>query len=177
MTYPVKMYQYHAWANQAIFNRLLELPGELYNQKIHSVFPSVAAALIHIYTVDFCWLKVLTGWDMKDALTEAHQMGGELEDLGAEELQLRFIELSDGYLSFFRGHPDLEQLITLDNPYAGIRDTRQSEIVLHVVNHGTYHRGNIAAMLRQLGSSSTMTDYAFFWYQEEAAVHPPFVNR
>lgn len=39
-------------------------------------------------------------------------------------------------------------------------------MVLHVVNHGTYHRGNISAMLHQLGDSSVMTDYAFYWYSE-----------
>nr|WP_305586406.1 DinB family protein [Fictibacillus sp. WQ 8-8] len=41
-------------------------------------------------------------------------------------------------------------------------------MVLHVVNHGTYHRGNISAMLHQLGDSSVMNDYAFYWYSENA---------
>jgi uncharacterized damage-inducible protein DinB len=56
----------------------------------------------------------------------------------------------------------------LDNPFAGIRQTRLSEIVLQVTNHGTYHRGNISTMLRQLGHASAMNDYALFWYQEAA---------
>lgn len=57
MNYPVKMYEYHVWANQAIFNRLLELPGELHNQKITSIFPTVSEALIHIYTADLGWIN------------------------------------------------------------------------------------------------------------------------
>ena len=32
----------------------------------------------------------------------------------------------------------------------------------HVVNHGTYHRGNITAMIRQLGHSSTMMDFVLY---------------
>jgi uncharacterized damage-inducible protein DinB len=36
------------------------------------------------------------------------------------------------------------------------------EILLHVVNHGTYHRGQIAAMLRQLGHVPPSTDFIYF---------------
>ncbi|MGC6588460.1 DinB family protein [Paenibacillus sp. Dod16] len=162
MNYPVKMYEYHVWANQAIFNRLLELPGELHNQKITSIFPTVSEALIHIYTADLGWINILSGMDMQQALTEAFQLREELESISLEDLNLRFIELSERFTAFLGQNPDLERMIRLDNPYAGIRDTRLSEIMLHVVNHGTYHRGNIAAMMRQLGSSSAMTDYAFF---------------
>ncbi len=54
----------------------------------------------------------------------------------------------------------------LDNPWASLRETSLSEMILHVVNHGTYHRGNISAMLHQLGDSSVMTDYAFYWYSD-----------
>jgi uncharacterized damage-inducible protein DinB len=38
----------------------------------------------------------------------------------------------------------------------------------HVVNHGTYHRGQIATMLRQLGNKSQSTDLILF-YRERAA--------
>jgi uncharacterized damage-inducible protein DinB len=36
-------------------------------------------------------------------------------------------------------------------------------MVRHVVNHGTYHRGQVAAMLRQLGYSPPPTDYLVFF--------------
>ncbi len=35
-------------------------------------------------------------------------------------------------------------------------------ILNHVVNHGTYHRGNVTAMLRQQGYAGVATDYLFF---------------
>ncbi len=37
-----------------------------------------------------------------------------------------------------------------------------SEILLTLVNHGTYHRGNISTMLRQVGAASVSMDYAFY---------------
>jgi|GEM_PF-4543656 len=119
MNYPVKMYEYHVWANQAIFNRLLELPGELYNRTITSVFPTVSEALIHIYTVDLGWMNILSGKDMGSALAEAYQLREELEEISLEDLNLRFIELADRYAAFLRQQPDLERMIRLDNPYAG----------------------------------------------------------
>lgn len=54
----------------------------------------------------------------------------------------------------------------MDNPYAGILNTRYSEFI-QVVNHGTYHRGNLSAMLRQIGHSSVMREYGLFMYQDE----------
>ena len=39
------------------------------------------------------------------------------------------------------------------------------QIVLHVVNHGTLHRGQVMAMLRQLGHVPPGTDYLFYHLQ------------
>lgn len=43
-------------------------------------------------------------------------------------------------------------------------NTSAAELVPHVVNHGTYHRGNITAMLRQMGYASTSTDYGLYLF-------------
>jgi len=57
--------------------------------------------------------------------------------------------------------------MSIEHPKYGRLNTRFSEIVHHVVNHGTYHRGNIAAMLRQLGYSSIPTDFVFYLYENQ----------
>ena len=75
-----------------------------------------------------------------------------------------YAELSVRFKAFLKDQSDLEKKITLDNPYAGVRETSLAEMVLQVVNHATYHRGNVTAMLRQMGYASVMTEYALFWY-------------
>ena len=40
-----------------------------------------------------------------------------------------------------------------------------SEMMLHLVNHGTYHRGQVTAMLRQLGAKPLATDLILFYRQ------------
>jgi len=38
----------------------------------------------------------------------------------------------------------------------------------HVINHGTYHRGQVTMMLRQLGARPTSTDLIqFYWMREQ----------
>jgi uncharacterized damage-inducible protein DinB len=41
-------------------------------------------------------------------------------------------------------------------------------LLRHVVNHGTYHRGQIANMMRQVGAAPPSTDY-FLWAMEQHA--------
>jgi uncharacterized damage-inducible protein DinB len=37
-----------------------------------------------------------------------------------------------------------------------------AEVLVHVANHGTYHRGQVATLLRQLGKVPIATDYLLF---------------
>ena len=43
------------------------------------------------------------------------------------------------------------------------------QIVMHVVNHGTLHRGQIVGMLRQLGVKAPATDIVFYYYEQKTA--------
>lgn len=165
--HPVEMYNYHAWANQTIMGRIRELPSSVLSQEVNSSFPTIAHALSHIYAVDKTWYLVLTGTEMPEALQTCMPLHKSTLD-SVDGYAKAFDELAEQYKTWFRSQADLEQTILLDNPYAGIRQTRLSEIVLQVVNHGTYHRGNVSTMLRQLGHASTLNDYALFWYQETA---------
>ncbi|MFM1654683.1 DinB family protein [Brevibacillus sp. B_LB10_24] len=167
MTDCIAMYDYHVWANKRMFARLKELPPAVYKQEVQSIFSSIAKAMAHIYMVDDNWLQVLSGTSMREALAFWQQHQDEAEAKTIEELEAMYSDLADRYRAFFRQQADLEKAIVLDNPYAWIRDTRLSEIIMQVVNHGTYHRGNVSAMLRQMGHASVMTEYALFWYQDE----------
>ena len=165
MNHPIEMYNYHTWANQTILGRIKELPSSVLSQEVNSSFPTIAHALSHIYAVDKMWYLVLTGNGMQEALQACIPLNESILS-SVDEYAHNFAELAEQYREWFRSQTDLEQTILLDNPFASIRQTRLSEIVLHVVNHGTYHRGNVSTMLRQLGHASTMNDYSLFWYQE-----------
>lgn len=165
--HPVEMFNYHIWANQTILGRIKELSPSVLNQEVNSSFPTIAHALSHIYAVDTMWYLVLTGTGMPEAFHKSIPLNMSILD-SVDEYANLFAQLSEQYKEWLQNQTDLEQTILLDNPFAGIRQTRLSEIVLHTANHGTYHRGNISTMLRQLGHASTMNDYSLFWYQMPA---------
>jgi len=167
MNQPVTMYQFHVWANQRMFDRLKELPREIYTQEVQSIFPTVSAAMAHIYMTDSVWMDILAGKSMNEALAYMLPKEKELGEKSLEELEAMYASLAERFQVFLNQQEDLEQTIMLDNPYAGKRETRLSEIILQVVNHGTYHRGNVSAMLRQMGHASIMTEYALFWYHSD----------
>lgn len=169
MNHPEQMYNYHTWANQTILGRIKELPPSVLIEEVNSSFPTLAHALNHIYVVDKMWYLVLTGMDMREALQACMPLNENILGSVDEYIQI-FARLTDQYCEWFQSQDNLEQTVLLDNPFAGIRQTRLSEMVLHLVNHGSYHRGNISTMLRQLGHASVMNDYALFWYQEPAKV-------
>ncbi|MED4162890.1 DinB family protein [Halalkalibacterium halodurans] len=161
------LYQYNVWANGRIMEHLQTISPEKYEQEIKSVFPSLAKVCSHLYLVEYLWLDILEGKDMGVALEEVFQLQHETDALPLEELEAAYRTLSERFLSFLEKEENLERRILLNNPYVGERETSLAEIVLHAANHGTYHRGNISAMLHQLGDASVMTDFAFYMYQED----------
>jgi uncharacterized damage-inducible protein DinB len=163
--HPATMYAYHVWANQVILERIRELPSEVLNLEVNSSFPTLAHALSHIYAVDKMWYLVVTGTGMQEAFEECRPLNTSILDTVEPYMDL-YGELSGQFHQWLRDQTDLEQTLLLDNPFAGVRQTRLSEMLFHLVNHGTYHRGNISTMLRQLGYASAMNDYAFFCYRE-----------
>ncbi|UOQ91643.1 hypothetical protein MUO14_13880 [Halobacillus shinanisalinarum] len=84
---------------------------------------------------------------------------GSIEDM--EEL---FANLAQEYRLFLQDKQGEEQ-ITVEHPEFGTLTASYSDLIQHVVNHGTYHRGNITAMLRQLGYEGASTDYIFYLYE------------
>ncbi|WP_458125612.1 DinB family protein [Paenibacillus sp. Z3-2] len=169
MNHPEQMYNYHTWATQTILSRIKELPSSVLSQEVNSSFPTIAHALSHIYAVDKMWYLVLTGTGMPEALQACIPLNSEINGSIDEYIQC-FADLSVQYKEWLQGQTDLEKTVLLDNPFAGVRETSLSEMVFHLVNHGTYHRGNVSTMLRQLGHASIMNDYSLFWYQELAQV-------
>ncbi|MCC9022154.1 DinB family protein [Bacillus nakamurai] len=165
MTNPaLQLYEYNTWANQQIFSRLKELPKDVYRQEVESVFPSIAGVLAHVYLSDVGWIDVFSGKRLEDTLRSAEERKEEIVSKDIEEMEEMFFELSDRYKSFLQPDENINQPLVIEHPSGDVMKTSVSDMVLHVVNHGTYHRGNITAMLRQMGYASVPTDYGVYLY-------------
>ena len=161
----LQLYDYNVWANERIFGQLKELPKDIYDREIQSVFPSISETLVHIYSADTIWLGVMKENSMDEIQASIIQTHENTKDKRLEEMEMLFYDLSKKYRDFFNNESDLDKEISPEHPKYGRLETYLSELVHHVVNHGTYHRGNLTAMIRQQGYSSIATDYVFYLYE------------
>lgn len=158
----IQQYDYHKWANTRIIERLKELPDKVYDQEIKSVFSSIQEVIIHIYQVDGMWLSVMSGDSFSQTMEIIKQLKERSTGKDLAEMEKRYEEVAGQYEAFLNGLDDPDESITIHHPTYGELDTRVTDLVKHVVNHGTYHRGNITAMLRQQDHAGVPTDYIFY---------------
>lgn len=161
----IRRYNYHKWANERTFDHLKSLPDEIYDHQITNVFPSIRETIAHIYQVDGMWLSVMSG----DTFDQTKRVIGELltkmGDKSLFHMQDLYNELTGEFDSFLKSRENLDAMIDIEHPQYGKRNLAISDLVEHVVNHGTYHRGNITSMIRQQSHSGVPTDYIFYLYE------------
>ena len=140
--YFLRLYQYNAWSNNRVIDCLLR--QNVKDEKMLSLMG-------HIVAAQFLWLhriKALPPPDLKlwGAYT-LDQVKGLAEEAGKQ--WLAFVEETD----------DFNREITYKN-YTGDPYTNNVEmIMIHLVNHSSYHRAQIAMLLRQKGFEPVNTDF------------------
>ncbi|WP_144635578.1 DinB family protein [Priestia megaterium] len=162
--FTLKFFDFHVWANEQIFKRLKELPEDTYHQKVESVFSSISSVLSHVYLSDLGWLEVFCGGSMSYALKLAEQQKEQTGGKNLEEMRIMFHKLAERYKEFLNQEENLNKSIIIENPAGGTMETSVNDLLPHIANHGTYHRGNITAMLRQMGYASIPTDYGLYLF-------------
>ncbi|WHY80064.1 DinB family protein [Neobacillus sp. WH10] len=161
----MQIFDYHLWANKLVLKHLKELPGEVRFQEVQSVFPTIYDTIFHMYQVDYVWLRVLKGDSFDSIIQSVTRLQDEKLERSLEKLEQNYLQLSAEYRDFIDGHENLNAITTIHHPSYGTLKASYFELLQHVVNHGTYHRGNITAILRQQGYKGTQTDYVFYLYQ------------
>ena len=161
----VHQYNYHTWANNRFFDHLNELPVEVYEKEVESVFPTISEVIAHVYQVDGLWLSVMSGNSFDKTLTIIDRVKKESAEKSLVQMQKLYAELNHDYQTFLDDIDDFELPITVNHPKHGSLDTTVAQLVQHVVNHGTYHRGNITAMLRQQGHAGIPNDYIYYLFE------------
>lgn len=159
----LSMYAYHTWANTILFDHLKQLPAGTCNKQIKSVFPSVFEVLMHIYIVDCGWLSLVLkeyhSDDYETIIRTINRLKEETKDNSLDELAHKQQLLALKVNTFIRNND-----MSHSEMFSGAPMTYE-QVINHIVNHGTYHRGNVTAMLHQLDYKGVPTDYAAYLYQ------------
>ena len=157
------LYEFNAWANQITLQAVGALSTEQFVRELGSSFSSVRDTLVHIYGVEWVWLERLRGRS-----PAGFPATKEFADVG--KLKLRWTELETIQLQYARGitQADLEEVVEYKTLSFGPGRNPRWQMMQHVVNHGTYHRGQVTTLLRQLGSRAVGTDLITFYRENKA---------
>ncbi len=150
---------YSAWANEQRFEVLRTLsPAQLVAP--HSCNPGgILGVLGHIYTVDQIWQAHLEGRD--HGLTSRHP----IQPLSLSGWVVGQRKLDHWFIDFSQTQTDLFLNEEVDFRFVDGRHgtlTRR-DMLFHVVNHKTYHRGYVATMLYQFGMQPPTMDLPVFF--------------
>jgi uncharacterized damage-inducible protein DinB len=157
------LFEYNAWADRRALDAAAALSNEQFLKPLGSSFTSVRDTLAHLYGAEWIWLERFTG-NSPSALPDVAQFA----DLAS--LRTAWAPLENRLLDFVNGlsQADLELTLEYKTMKFGTYKNPLWQSMQHVVNHGTYHRGQITTMLRQLGAQPVSTDLMHF-YRERAA--------
>jgi len=138
---------YHYWARDRLLEALDPLTPEQFTRDMGNSFRSIRDTVAHIYAADFVWYtrwigetpSSLIAYDTfpdVDSLRRSWvdlegKVGGFVESLGeagvSRVFEYKLLSGAEGASPF-------------------------CEMLTHVVNHGSYHRGQVTTLLRQLGA-------------------------
>jgi uncharacterized damage-inducible protein DinB len=148
-----QLYDYHFWANERMLEHLALYP-EIFTRPAAGPFPSIGRTFEHIYDVDRLWFS-----RMKKAGGTA---GTETHFTTAMEAKKAFANLQKEVSDFLLTEPDGHKIIKYQDKKGVSFENTLTELITHIVNHGTSHRGNVAVMLHQAGYGSCPTDFIYF---------------
>jgi len=157
------LYKYNYWASGRLMSVVDTLSQEQFLRELGSSHRSIRGTLVHIMGAEWIWLSRWRGQSPKALLSE--------EDFpDAESLKRRWREVERQMLDFVWGlkEEDLRQRISYTTTEGAPYTSPLWQMMLHVVNHSTYHRGQVTSMLRQIGIEPKGTDLILY-YRELAA--------
>jgi len=155
---------YHYWARDRVLDAIAPLTHEQLTGDRGNSFPSIQATIAHLVGADWVWCQRWEG-DSPTALPPV----SELPTFEAARAAWRDEEQRIRALVARLGEDGIQQPIEYSR-FDGKREALPFwQMFQHLVNHGSYHRGQITTMLRQLGMSPPKPMDLIAFYRERVA--------
>jgi len=138
-----RLIEHLAWADERVLNSL---------RSCRTPLPAAISLYSHVLGAEHHWLS---------RLTEKRPTILVWPDMSLEECEQLARDNADGFRKFATDlkPEDLNRQVTYRNT-AGVEFTNGVEdMLMHVAMHGSYHRGQVAALLRSAGDEPMPTDY------------------
>jgi uncharacterized damage-inducible protein DinB len=148
---------YSAWASQRLMDVAAKLPQEELTRDFKTADKSVLDTLVHVYAADRIWLSRV--------LAEPRFTFIDPEDHDLMLLQTEWPALHQRWKLWLRDFKDSDALRVVS--YKDMKGHPYSQpvwqIVLHLVNHGTHHRGQVSGFLRAMGHQPPPLDLIAYY--------------
>src|SRR6266478_6577298 len=149
--------EYNKWANRRMLDAASKLTSEQFLADLQSSHRSVRDTLAHTLAAEWIWLERWKGTSPRALLTAT-------DFPTHESLRERWTQVETDYTEFFNRLSDesLETVIAYTNTKGERWEYPLGSMIQHLMNHSTYHRGQVTTMLRQLGAQVMPVDLLVF---------------
>jgi uncharacterized damage-inducible protein DinB len=146
--------RYNAWANKTLFDAVAALPAGEATRERASLFPTMVHSLNHLYVVDLIWQAHLQGREhgipalntvLHDDLAELWEVQQDIDDW--------YIGWADELTA-----AQADETVRFKLVSGNRGEMKRADVMLHVVNHTSYHRGFVADMFYQVPARPPLTD-------------------
>lgn len=165
MTYEdiLLLIDYNYWARDRLLDAVATITPEQFNRRMGNSFNSIRDTVAHICNAERIWITRLKneaaqGLQKADSLLDFSAVRNEWEKLGFE-MREELARLGPEGMELSIEYQDLKGENQLDAVW---------QMLQHMVNHGTYHRGQITTMLRQLDATPPKSMDLIAFYRERS---------
>ncbi len=151
--------QYNVWANKLILDTIGKLEDGAVDKEITSSFPSIRETVYHVWSAEYIWLQRLQlaehpVWIQGEFNGAFEQACGDWQKVSATFVE--FVEKQYDERAF-------EHVLQFYDRQKASHKMPVYQVLHHVFNHSTYHRGQLVTMLRQAGATDIPgTDFIRF---------------
>lgn len=154
---------FNTWANDRICSEIILLTNEELHQEMKSSFKSIRETVLHIWDAQDIWLERFEGTS-PTKWPSASFNGSKIELIDGLMASSEALEAK----AFEYGKQQLKKKVNYTT-MKGISGTSPLyQMLLHVVNHGTYHRGQLVTMLREAGKTEIPATDLIAFYRERS---------
>ena len=153
--------RYNLWANEQVAGLLSQLSEGDLDREMQSSFPTIRKTAFHIWDAEHIWLTRLKGTSLTDWPSKTIPANTPAE---------RFTTASKEFLDFVSGKDEdyflqKTEFKTMNgDPFSQLN----SQMIMHCMNHSTFHRGQLITMMRATGRNENFprTDMIIFFRDE-----------
>lgn len=158
-----RLLDYTVWANHRILRAVATLAVDDFRKDLGSSHGGVRGTLVHVMGAEWLWLERWKGVSPAWPFDEA-----QFADVMAIRERWRAIEEHRAAWLAGLSEPGVTAAVAYQTLTAGAGEAPLWQLVQHLANHSSYHRGQVITLVRQLGGKPVSTDM-LAWDRDRAA--------